>query len=225
MLKKKSILLIDDHALFREGLKAIIERDVRFQVVGETGDGREGVKMATNLKPDIVLMDISLADESGIQLTQKILTLLPGTRVMIVSMHSNIECIAEAFQAGATGYVVKESASEKLLQGLEYVSRGEYFFDTPVSRKMLKRVMGSNIKEAKSPESAYATLTPREQEIMRMLAEGLSNREVADKLFISPRTVENHRASIMSKLGLHRAHELVRYAARLGLINVDSWKE
>jgi DNA-binding NarL/FixJ family response regulator len=140
-------------------------------------------------------------------------------------MHSKIDYIAEAFQAGASGYVVKESASERLLQGLESVSRGDYFLDSSVSHAVVENLMNSPLKEAKITDADYDTLTPREQEIMRLLAEGLSSKKVAEKLFISPKTVENHRSNIMNKLGLHNTIELIRYAAKLGLIDVDLWKE
>ena len=222
---KKSILIIDDHPLFREGLKAIIERDSKFEVVGEAGRGREGLRMVKKLKPDLVLVDISLPDQSGIELTREIRSLLSDTRVMIISMHSKIDYIAEAFQAGATGYVVKESASERLMHGLEYVSKGQYFLDSSVSHEVVKKLMESPAREAKITNAAYGTLTPREQEVMRLLAEGLSAKQVAEKLFISPKTVENHRANIMNKLGIHSTVELIRYAAKLGLIDVDLWKE
>jgi DNA-binding NarL/FixJ family response regulator len=224
MLPNKNILIIDDHALFREGLKAIIGRDSRFKVVGEAGNGREGLRMAKKLKPDVVLVDISLPDRSGIQLTSEIQSLLPESRIMIVSMHSRINCIAEAFQAGAKGYVVKESAGERLLQGLEAVGKGEYFLDSSVSHEVVKKLMEFPLKEAKVTDAAYGTLTPREQEVMRLLADGLSTREVAEKLFISPKTVENHRTSIMKKLDLRSSLELFRFAARIGLLDVDLWK-
>jgi DNA-binding NarL/FixJ family response regulator len=133
MTQKKSILIIDDHPLFREGLKSVIECDSRFEVVGEAGKAREGLRMTKELKPDLVLVDVSLPDQSGIQLTREIRSLLPETRILIVSMHSKIDYIAEAFQAGATGYVVKESASKGLLKGLEAISKGDYFLDSSVS--------------------------------------------------------------------------------------------
>jgi DNA-binding NarL/FixJ family response regulator len=222
--KKKTVLIIDDHPLFREGLKSLISRNPRFEVVGEAGNGREGLRMSKRLKPDLVVMDLSLPDKSGIDVTRNIRGLLPETRVMIVSMHSKIDYITESFQAGATGYVVKESATDRLVQGLEAVSRGEYFLDTTLSHKVVKKLMEFPEKEAKITDARYETLTPREQQVMRLLAEGFSSKEIAEKLFISPKTVENHRTNIMSKLDLHSTMELVRYAVRLGLIDVDLWK-
>jgi len=222
---KQGILIIDDHPLFREGLKVIIGRTSRFQVVGEAGTAREGLDLAQELKPDIIIVDISLPDKSGIQLTHDIKSLPFATRVMIVSMHAKIDYIAEAFKAGATGYMVKESATEGLTKGLDSVIRGEYFLDSSLSHTVVANLISSPIKEARIRDDDYGSLTPREQEIMRLLAEGLSPKEIAENLFISPKTVENHRASIMNKLGLHNTMELVRYAARLGLIDVDLWKE
>jgi DNA-binding NarL/FixJ family response regulator len=224
-MSKKRILIIDDHPLFREGLKAIIAVDKRFEIVGEAGTGREGLAMAEQLKPDVALVDISLPDESGMQTTRKLRNMLARTRILIISMHSKIDYIVEAFQAGATGYVVKESAAERLVQGIEAVSAGEYFLDSSISHEVVEKLMKSPVKDARIADVEYGTLTTREQEIMRMLAEGISKREIADHLCISPKTVENHRANIMKKLGIHSAMELVRYAARLGLIDIDLWKE
>jgi DNA-binding NarL/FixJ family response regulator len=181
--------------------------------------------MVKRLKPDLVVIDISLPDQSGIQLARDLRERLSEIKILIVSMHSKIDYIAEAFQAGATGYVVKESASERLLQGLKSVAKGDYYLDSSVSHAVVENLMKSPLKAAKITDADYATLTPREQEVMRLLAEGLSSKAVAEKLFISPKTVENHRANIMNKLGLHSTIELVRYAAKLGLIDVDLWKD
>ncbi len=224
MANKKKILIIDDHPLFREGLKSLIARNPGFEVVGEAGNGRKGLRMAKELAPDLVVMDISLPDKSGIDLTRDIRSHLSETRVIIVSMHSKIDHISEAFRAGATGYVVKESATERLIQGLEAVSRGEYYLDSSLSNKVVKKLMEFPEKEAKITDTRYEALTPREQQVTRLLAKGISIKEIAERLFISPKTVENHRTNIMSKLELHSAIELIRYAARLGLIDVDLWK-
>jgi DNA-binding NarL/FixJ family response regulator len=224
MAQKKTILIIDDHPLFREGIKAIIGRSNRFELIGEAGNGREGLRMARELKPDLALVDMSLPDQSGIQLTRELKNASPKTRIMIVTMHSKIDYIVKAFQAGATGYVVKESTSKKLLQGIDTVLEGEYFMNSSVSHKVIKKLMQFPEKEVKIMDAGYDTLTPREQEIMVLLAQGFSSKKIAEKLFISPNTVENHRSNILRKLNIHNTIELVRYAARLGIINVDLWK-
>lgn len=225
MTSGKRVLIIDDHPLFREGLKSIIAGDRHFVVAGEAGNARDGFALATKIKPDVALVDISLPDESGMQLTRRIRATLPETRVMIISMHSKIDYIVEAFQSGATGYVVKESAAGRLVQGLHAVTQGEYFLDSSISHEVVTRLMKSPVREARVSDSDYGRLTPREQEIMRMLAEGLSKAEIADRLCISIKTVENHRSNIMKKLELNSPMELVRYAAKLGLIDIDLWKE
>jgi len=223
MGEKYSILIVDDHPLFREGLKTIIERSNRFEVVGEAGNGKEGLKKTRKLKPDLVMVDLSLPDTSGIQLTRDIRNTFSHIKVIIVTMHSKVDYIAEAFQAGANGYVVKESAAEGLMKGLETVLKGEYFLDSAVSSQVVETLMKLPGKETKITDAQYGTLTAREQEILRLLAEGLSAKEIAEKLFISPKTVENHRANIMNKLDLHSTIELVRYSAKLGLIDMDLW--
>ena len=225
MAQTKGILIIDDHPLFREGLKAIIGRDNRFDVIGEAGNGREGLEMAKQLKPDLVLVDISLPDKSGIELMREIQACQSKAQVVVVSMHSKIDYITEAFRVGAKGYIIKESATDRLLQGLEMVGRGEYFLDCSLSQKVLQKLIESPEEEAKITDVAYGTLTSREQEVLRLLAEGLSTKEISDKLFISPKTAENHRANIMKKLDLHSTFELVRYAAKIGLIDIDLWKD
>ncbi|RZB37773.1 MAG: hypothetical protein SRB2_00875 [Desulfobacteraceae bacterium Eth-SRB2] len=180
--------------------------------------------MAKKFKPDLALVDMSLPDQSGIQLTHELKNVSPKTRIMIITMHSKVNYIVKAFQAGATGYVVKESTSERLLQGIDTVLKGEYFMDSSVSHKVIEKLMEFPEKEVKITDASYDTLTRREQEILVLLAQGLSTKQVAEKLFISPKTVENHRSNILCKLNLHSTLELVRYAARLGIIDVELWK-
>jgi len=222
---KKTILIVDDHPLVREGLKSILNPATEYEVVGQAGNAREGIQMAKDLMPDLVLLDLGLPDKSGLELSREIRKISPSTRIMIVSMHSKVDYIVKAFQAGATGYMTKESATESLLGGIERVLNGEYFMDGSVSHRVVEKLMKTPEKEIKITDAAYETLTPREQEVMVLLSEGYSAKEAAAKLFISPKTVENHRTNIMNKLGLHSTLELVRYAARLGIVDVDLWKD
>ena len=224
MAPNKTILIVDDHPLVREGLVTILTSATGYEVVGQAGNAGDAISMIKNLKPDLVLLDLGLPDKSGLELSREIRTISPSTRIMVVSMHSKVDYIVKAFQAGATGYVTKESASERLLQGIEHVLNGEYFMDSAVSQSVVKKLMQTPKKEIKIADASYETLTQREQEIMVLLAEGYPAKEVAAKLFISPKTVENHRTNIMNKLGLHSSLELVRYAAKLGLIDVELWK-
>lgn len=221
---KTTILIIDDHPLFREGLKAIIGREPRYRTVGEADTARAGIHLAVELKPDVIIVDVSLPDKNGIELTRDLAKLLPASRVLIISMHSKITYIATAFQAGARGYLVKESASDGLLKGLAAVARGELFLDSSLSSQVVENLLQISVQSPAPAASPNPRLTPREQEVMRLLAEGFTTREIARRLFISPKTVENHRANIMKKLDLRTTIDLVRQAARLGLIDVELWK-
>jgi DNA-binding NarL/FixJ family response regulator len=223
MTQKKRIIVVDDHPLFREGIKRIIENTSKYELVGEAGTGRQGLQMAKKLKPDLVLVDMSLPDQSGIELTRDILKFSSEIRILIVSMHSKVDYIVKAFQVGATGYLVKESAADMLLEGMDHVLRGDYYMDTKVSQKVVRKLVGIPKHETVKAVDSYDSLTPREQEIMVLLAEGMSTSQIADKLFISPKTAENHRSSIMRKLDIHSTIELVRYAAKIGLIDMELW--
>lgn len=225
MANKKTILIVDDHALFREGLKAIINRNPSYEVVGEAGRGDLAIQMARTLKPDLALVDISLPDQSGIEVTLQLRKSQPKTAVMMVTMHSKVDYIVNAFTAGATGYVTKDSAPERLLQAIDVVLKGEYFLDSAVSQKVVQRLAGIKADSRSMTDAGYDTLTPREQEIFALLAEGHSLKDIGERLFISPKTVENHRTNIMRKLGVRSSLELIRYAAKVGIIDLDLWKD
>jgi DNA-binding NarL/FixJ family response regulator len=224
MAPKKKLLIVDDHPMFREGLKSIIAKNPELEVVGETGEGKAALEMAKSLRPDLVVLDISLPDGSGIDLSRELKGILPETQILIVSMHTKIDYITSAFQAGAKGYAVKDAPSEKILQALDLVSRGEYFLDSSIAPQVVERLAEGSGGSGKIADAAYASLTSREQEILRLIAEGQAIKKIAHRLCISTKTVENHRANIMTKLDLHSTMELVRYAARLGLIDLDHWK-
>ncbi len=225
MAGKKTIVIVDDHALFREGLKAIICRNPAYEVVGEAARGDAALETARALRPHLVLVDISLPDQSGIDLTRQLRKSLPHTLVMIVSMHSKVDYIVNAFRAGATGFVTKESAPERLLQAIELVLKGEYFMDSAVAQTVVHKLTGLASDQRPLRDPGYEALTTREQEILALLAEGQALKAISDRLCISPKTVENHRTSIMRKLGLHTNFELIRYAAKVGIIDLDRWKE
>ncbi|MBI9080942.1 MAG: response regulator transcription factor [Pseudodesulfovibrio sp.] len=217
------IMIVDDHPLFREGLKAIVNRDAKYTVAVEAGDGREGIRLAKKHEPDIMLVDISMPGKNGIQMIRELKQSLPETKFIIISMHSEADYIVEAFQAGATGYMVKESAAAQLIKGLDTVAAGELFLDNALSQEVVFKLMQTKSDKTKNKLDPYSTLTAREQEVLRMLAEGLTTKNVAQKLYISPKTVENHRTNLMKKLNLKSTVELIRYAARLGLIDLDTW--
>lgn len=225
MANRKTILIVDDHALFREGLKAIIGRNPAYEVVGEAGRGDLALQMARSLKPDLMLVDISLPDQNGIEMALQLRKSQPKTAIMMVTMHSKVDYIVNAFKAGATGFVTKDSAPERLLQAIDVVLKGEYFLDSAVSQKVVQRLAGIKADARSLTDTGYDTLTPREQEIFALLAEGHSLKEIGERLFISPKTVENHRTHIMSKLGVRTSLELVRYAAKVGIIDLDLWKD
>ena len=221
---KKKLVVIDDHPLFREGLKSVIERNDTFEISGEAGYAREGFEMVKKLQPDVVIVDISLPDQSGIDLTKDICAAVPQSRVLIVSMHNKADYVASALHAGSKGYVLKGSPSERLLQAIAAVAHDDYFIDSALSGEMAKKLIESPSKEKTISDNSYQTLTPREQEIMRSLVEGERPKEIARTLCISTKTVENHRTNIMNKLGMNSMVNLIRYATRIGLIDLDTWK-
>lgn len=223
MGKAIHILLIDDHPLYREGIKSILHQEPDLVVVAEAGTAVEGLRLAREASPHIVLLDISLPDKDGFTLLAEIRKNCPRLPVLIVSMHHRSDHIIRAFQAGATGFLSKESTPETLILGIRRVMAGECHLAPSIAQSVLSSLLAGE-RNHQQMDSKYGAITPREQEIMRLIAEGRSSREIADQFFISPKTVDNHRANIMRKLGLANTVDIVRSAARLGLIDLDNWK-
>jgi two-component system response regulator NreC len=211
------LLIGDDHTLVRQGLRKILEERSDWTVVAEVGDGRQAVTQALELKPDVAILDVGMPLLNGIDAAQQIVRRLPETRVLILSMHSDEAYVTRALQAGAKGYMLKDSADQDLLRAVAAVAGGQSFFSPAVAKLMLddyvRRVAGTKATDR------YASLSEREREIFQLVAEGRTNREVAEILSISPATVETHRAHILQKLDVHNTAELVLYAVRRGIIS------
>ena len=211
------VLLGDDHRLLRHGLRKILEEKRELEVVGEAGDGREAVKLAVSLTPDVAILDIGMPLLNGIEATRQIVRRVPTCKVLILSMHADEPYIARALQAGARGYLLKDSAGTDLLRAVAAVAAGKAFFSSAISESMIndyvRRVADASIVDP------YESLSEREREIFQLIAEGHSNKDVALILSISPATVETHRARILQKLDVHNTAELVLYAVRKGVIS------
>jgi DNA-binding NarL/FixJ family response regulator len=219
-IKTRTILLVDDHTLFREGMKGLLKQNPMFRVVAEAGTVEDALVKALELTPDLVLMDIALTDASGIDGTRLLLEKLPGVKVIVISMYSKMDYIIAALQAGASGYLVKDTTPDMLLTALDTVARGNFFFDHRAIEKIVQFVLEQKDRRPSISEENYDRLTRREQEVMRLVAQGLSSKEIGAKLFISPKTVENHRTKMMEKLEMNSLVDLVKYAAKLGIINI-----
>ena len=221
MAGRKGILIVDEHPLFREGVKATVARIGTFVVLGEAGKALEALRLAVELGPNIVLIGISLPDQSGTELTRALQRYVPAAALLIVSVNSATNYMADSFAAGAAGYLLKDSVPETLLHALEVVSQGGYFLDGPVSSETVRRLIGLTAPGSQTGPSRYEFLTRRQKQVLQLLVRGLSHKAIGEKLCISPRTVEGHRNEIMRHLDLLNTVELTRYAARFGLIEPD----
>lgn len=224
MNSHKRIIIIDDHPMYREGLKSRLKEIQDVQVVGEGGTYADGMRLADKLQPDLAVLDISLPDGSGINLTRELRERLPELVVLIVSMHTAMEFIGAAFRAGASGYMSKDSSADDILHAIEKVLAGGEYLDGSLSPSVLKRLEALSHRKARSLDESYSSLSIREQQIMRLLAEGLSPDDIAARLFVTKKTVLNHRYAIMTKLGIKTPLAFIRHAARLGLIDLDDEK-
>ncbi len=211
------ILLADDHIVMRSGLRLLLERQPNLQVVGEAADGQEAVRLAAAEKPEVVIMDIAMPHLNGVEATRQIVTRNPETAVVILSMHSDESYVLRSLKAGARAYLLKDSAEADLIAAIHAIQEGKSFF-SPGVRRILKEDYVHQLAKL-GVEDTYELLTPREREVLQLVAEGKSNKEVANLLNLSLYTVETHRTHILQKLNLHSVPELILYAVRKGIIS------
>ena len=210
------VLIADDHPLIRSGLRALLEREGEFQVVGEAASGYEAVELASLHKPDVVLLDVGMPRLSGIDAAQHISEKTPGTRIVMVSMHSDEGYVLRALKAGALGYLLKASPEADVLAAVRAVAAGHAWFSPAIAKILVEEYVVE--ARRRGVEDSYDLLSLREKEILQLLVSGKSNREIADMLHVSPSTVETHRNNVFQKLHVHSLPELILYAVRKGLI-------
>ncbi len=217
-MSKPRILIVDDHGIVRAGIRSLLEDDTSIEVVGEAENGEEAIEKAKQLKPDLVLMDIAMPGMNGIEATRRIKEEFPNICVLILTMHDDEEFFFPALRAGASGYIVKEAEPKELLHAIQVVVGGDVFLSPTVTKSVLKAFFTT---KDKAEDEEYGKLTAREKEVLSLAAGGQTNREMAQTLFLSIRTVEKHRQSMMRKLGLSRREELTKFAVRKGLIDFE----
>ncbi len=213
-----TIVLADDHHIVRQGLRSLLEAESDFSVVGETGDGVEAAQLVERLRPDVLVLDLMMPGLNGLEVTRQVSQRSPQTRVVILSMHANEAHVLEALRAGAVAYVLKESTSAELVRAVREAVAGRRYLSPPLSERAIEAYMQKAESVALDP---YETLTAREREVLYLVAEGHTNAEIADRLFISRRTVETHRANLMRKLDLRTQTDLISYALRRGILPME----
>jgi len=210
------ILLADDHTILRAGLRMMLNAQPDMEVIGEAQDGKQAINATMHLQPDIVLMDITMPDMGGIEATRQIKKIAPEVKVLILTMHENDEYVFQALRAGASGYILKEAADTELITALHVLRSGQFYL-SPSAQSV---IVGDYLQRVHTGEEkdSYNNLTEREKEILKLVAEGYTNNQIAERLVISPKTVDTHRTHVMDKLNLHSRAELVKYAMRRGLL-------
>lgn len=212
------ILLADDHRVVRQGLKALIQRHDDLEVIGEAADGLEAVRQAEEKRPDVVVVDLMMPGLQGSEVVRRVTKRSSSSRIVVLSMHADESYVAEALDAGAHAYVLKEAGAAELLEAVRAVMDGRRYFSPPLTEEGVELYRQ---KLSTGQLDAYDTLTNREREVLQLVAEGNTSKDIAERLSISPRTAESHRASLMKKLGFDSSADLVRYAARRGIISLD----
>jgi two-component system response regulator NreC len=218
-MNKIRILLADDHQVVREGFRALLEAEPDFEIVAETGDGLEAVRLAEHQKPHVLVVDLMMPGLNGLEVARQITQRLPRTHIVILSMHANEAYVLEALKNGACAYVLKDASAAELVRAVREANVGRRYLSPPLSEPAIDNY----IQRTRNSDSLdlYDTLTNREREVLQLGAEGHTNAEIAGRLFISPRTVETHRANVMHKLGLRSQTELVRYALQRGIMPIE----
>jgi len=215
---KIKVLVADDHTILRQGIKSLLANEEEIEVIGEAKNGREALTIIEETLPDVILMDIAMPGLNGLEATRRIKKRFPRMKVLVLTMYTNEEYIFQILNAGANGYLVKETAFQDLISAIKAVYKNEAFMSPSISKK----VINSYIKRAQNDEQETCEiLTTREREILQLIAEGNSSKKIAELLFISPKTVETHRTHIMDKLNIHNRTGLVKYAIRKGIVDVD----
>jgi DNA-binding NarL/FixJ family response regulator len=214
------LLIADDHKLMREGLKALIEKEPDMQVVGEAEDGKTTVSLAAKSSPHVIVMDVSMPDLNGIEATRKILGANPHVKVVGLSGHADQHFVREMLTAGASAYILKHTASDELMRAIRTVMKGGKYLSPDVARGVMDAYV--ELSRPLGNKQAFIVLSDREREVLQMIAEGKSTKEIADDLSVSVKTVETHRRNIMEKLDLHSVAELTKYAIREGITSVDN---
>jgi DNA-binding NarL/FixJ family response regulator len=215
-MQKTTVLLADDHTVVRQGLRALLEAEEDISVVGEAENGRQALQMAQRLQPDVVVMDIAMPLLNGLEATRQLNKEKTRSKVLILSSYSDDEYVQQLTEAGASGYLVKQTAAKDLVMAIREVKKGNAFFSPTISRRLLEHYRGAAAKPAGTVKNTK--LTTREQEILQLIAEGFANKQIAGELFISIKTVEKHRQQLMNKLGIHEVAGLTRYAMNNGVI-------
>jgi two-component system response regulator NreC len=218
-MTKIRVLLAEDHTIVRKGIRSLLDDQANIEVVGEAEDGREAIEKVEELSPDIILMDNTMPILNGLEATRQIKKRFPEVKILILTMHTNEEYIFQFLRAGASGYLVKQTAPTELVSAIEAVSRGDSFLSPPISRTIIDEFVRQ--AEATGKWDSYDSLTDREREVLQLLAEGFSSKETADHLHISVKTVGVHKINLMHKLNLHSQSELTKYAIRKGIISLD----
>jgi len=211
------VLLVDDHRMLREGLRAILEKDDSFTLVGEASNGREAIRLVQALRPDLIVMDVVMQDMNGIEATRQIKALAPNIKVIALSSHSDRRYVKAILEAGANGYVLKANAYEELLRAVDAARRGLTFLSAEVTFEIVESALQQGTEG-----SVYEILGAREREVLQLLAEGLTSSEIATRLCVSTRTIDSHRRNIMRKLDLHNVAALTKYAIREGLTDLHA---